>query len=112
LTPVAEAFHKAGFGPAGDLWSVINGSAMLTALRAPGSVNTRWLSEDVPYGLVTWAGLGAEAGVATPVIDALISLASAVLGTDCRAAGRSTDSLGLAGRSRAELTALLAHGTA
>ena len=28
LVPVAEAFHRAGFGPAGDLWSVINGSRM------------------------------------------------------------------------------------
>ena len=35
LTPVGEAFHAAGFGPAGDLWAVINGSRMLTALRAP-----------------------------------------------------------------------------
>jgi opine dehydrogenase len=50
MTPVAEAFHAAGFGPAGDLWSTINGSAMLTALRAPGSMSTRWLTEDVPYG--------------------------------------------------------------
>jgi opine dehydrogenase len=110
LTPVAAAFHRAGFGPAGDLWSVINGSAMLTALRAPGSIDTRWLSEDVPFGLVTWAELGAAVGVATPVIDALITLASTVLGFDCRAAGRTTDDLNLAGRSHAELTALLEHG--
>ena len=55
LTPVAEAFHRAGFGPAGDFWAVINGSRMLTALRAPGQVDTRWLTEDIPYGLATWA---------------------------------------------------------
>ena len=55
LTPVAEAFHRAGFGPAGDLWAIINGSRMLTALRAPGQVDTRWLTEDIPYGLATWA---------------------------------------------------------
>jgi opine dehydrogenase len=110
LTPVAEAFHQAGFGPAGDLWSVINGSAMLTALRAPGSIQTRWLSEDVPYGLVMWADLGAEAGVATPVIDALIALASVVLGFDCREAGRTPDDINLAGLTSAERTALLEYG--
>ena len=31
---------------------------MLTQLKAPGSLQTRWLSEDVPYGLRTWAELG------------------------------------------------------
>ena len=29
VTPVAEGFAAAGFGPAGDLWATINGSRML-----------------------------------------------------------------------------------
>lgn len=110
LTPVAEAFHRAGFGPAGDLWSVINGSAMLTALRAPGSMNTRWLTEDVPYGLVTWSALGAQMGVPTPVMDAVVTLASAVLGEDCGAAARTPTDLGLAGLAPTDLVAFLDHG--
>ena len=112
LTPVAAGFHAAGFGPAGDLWAVINGSRMLTALRAPGQVETRWLTEDVPYGLATWGELGAQAGVATPIIDALVTLASAVLGTDFRAGRRSLDDLGLAGLDEAALAALLRDGIA
>jgi opine dehydrogenase len=88
LLPVADGFHAAGFGPKGDLWSVINGSRMLTALRAPGSLETRWLSEDVPYGLGTWAALGDELKVDTPIMDSLIALASVVLGIDCAAACR------------------------
>lgn len=95
LTPVAEAFHAAGFGPAGDLWAVINGSRMLTALRAPGAIDTRWLTEDVPYGLVTWAALATVAGVPTPMLDAIITLASALLDTDLRATGRSLADLGI-----------------
>ena len=89
LMPVAEGFHAAGFGPQGDLWSVINGSRMLTALRAPGSLETRWLSEDVPYGIATWAALGDDLGIETPVMDALVALASVVLGFDAFAARRS-----------------------
>ncbi len=88
LMPVAEGFHAAGFGPKGDLWSVINGSRMLTALRAPGSLETRWLSEDVPFGIATWAAIGDELGVETPVIDALVALASVVLGYDATASRR------------------------
>ncbi|MGH2618082.1 MAG: NAD/NADP octopine/nopaline dehydrogenase family protein, partial [Thermomicrobiales bacterium] len=95
LTPVAEAFHRAGFGPAGDLWATINGSRMLTALRAPGQVDTRWLTEDIPYGLATWASLGARLGVETPVIDSLVTLASATLEQDFRSETRGLDMLGL-----------------
>jgi opine dehydrogenase len=110
LTPVAQAFHEAGFGPAGDLWSVINGSAMLTALRAPGSLETRWLSEDVSYGLVPWAELGAAVGVETPVIDALITLTSSVANVDFRTAGRALDALDLRGRDNRQLETFLQLG--
>lgn len=105
LLPVAAGFHRAGFGPDGDLWSVINGSRMLTALPAPGAVETRWLTEDVPFGLVTWAALAAVANVPTPMLDALVTLASAVLGQDFRQSGRSLASLGLAELSPAEIVA-------
>jgi opine dehydrogenase len=95
LTPVAEAFHRAGFGPKGVLWATINGSRMLTALRAPGQVDTRWLSEDIPYGLATWARLGDRLGVETPVIDALVALASTTLGQDFGSQARDLSALGL-----------------
>jgi opine dehydrogenase len=97
LTPVAEAFHRAGFGPAGDFWSTINGSRMLTALRAPGQIETRWLTEDIPFGLATWALLGDQLGVETPVIDALVTLAWATLGKDFQSETRGPQVLGLAG---------------
>ena len=97
LTPVAEAFHAAGFGPAGDLWATINGSRMLTALRAPGAINTRWMTEDVPYGLAAWAELGDALGVETPVMDALVHLGLVVTDLIGKDAGRGLKELGLAG---------------
>lgn len=105
LLPVADGFHRAGFGPDGDLWSVINGSRMLTSLRAPGAIDGRWLTEDVPFGLVTWAALAAVAGVPTPMLDAVATLASAVLGADCRAATRSPADLGIDGMTPPEIVA-------
>ncbi len=110
LTPVADAFHRAGFGPAGDLWSVINGSRMLTALRAPGTMDSRWLTEDVPFGLATWALLAARVGVATPLLDALLTLTSTVLGIDCRAQGRTLEDLGIAGLTGEALREFLQLG--
>jgi len=97
LTPVDEGFHAAGFGPKGDLWSVINGSRMLTQLRAPGAVNTRWLTEDVPYGLAAWASVADELGVETPTMDALSRLGLLVTGLEGTPCGRGAAELGLAG---------------
>lgn len=106
LLPVHEAFHQAGFGPQGDLWSVINGSRMLTQLRAPGAVNTRWLTEDVPYGLAAWASLGDELGVETPTMDALVRLGLIVTGLAGAPCGRGAAELGLAGLDARGMVAL------
>lgn len=110
LLPVHEAFHRAGFGPAGDLWATINGSWMLTRLKAPGSLESRWLTEDVPYGLAAWSRVGAQYGVETPILRALVELGSVVMGFDAWKAGRGLEELGLAGLDRAALTQLLEKG--
>jgi opine dehydrogenase len=103
LLPVDEAFHAAGFGPRGDLWATINGSRMLTQLRAPGSLETRWLTEDVPYGLAAWALLGEQYGVATPTLRGIVDLTSAMLGIDFWKAARTPKDLGIAGMSKSAL---------
>ena len=97
LMPVNEAFHQAGFGPKGDLWAAINGSYMLTRLKAPGSLESRWLTEDVPYGLAAWVSVGRQYGVATPVMESLVNLATPVMETDGWAAGRGVGELGIEG---------------
>jgi opine dehydrogenase len=100
LTAVDAAFHAAGFGPRGDLWATINGSRMLTQLRAPGAINTRWLTEDIPYGIAAWSLLGAQLGVATPLMQALVTLAGAALQQDFWSLARTPGRLGLAGLDR------------
>jgi opine dehydrogenase len=103
LLPVDEAFHAAGFGPRGDLWATIHGSRMLTQLRAPGSLQSRWLTEDVPYGLATWARLAAQLGVETPAMDALVKLGRVVARLEGCSTGRGLNELGLAGMSGAQM---------
>jgi opine dehydrogenase len=109
LLPVDAAFHAAGFGPKGDLWATINGSRMLTQLRAPGAINTRWLTEDIPYGLGAWSRLAAQLGVATPLMDALVTLASVALGQDFRQVTRTPEKLGLAGMDVGEMLRYVAR---
>jgi opine dehydrogenase len=66
-------------------------------IRAPDRVRTRYLTEDVPYGLVPIASIGRELGVRTPAIDLFVDLACTVLGEDLRMGARTAATLGLAG---------------
>ena len=110
LDTVEECYWKGGFGPRGDLWATINGSRMLTQLRAPGSLETRWLTEDIPFGIATWSLIGAEHGVQAPMLRALTDVGSAVTGMDCWQVARTPADLGIAGRSREDLEAYLYAG--
>ncbi len=110
LSPVDAAFHEAGFGPQGDLWATINGSRMLTQLRAPGTLETRWLTEDVPYGLAAWVHLGERYDVACPVMRSLVELNSAALGIDFWKSARTLEDLGIAGMSKDALLSFLESG--
>jgi opine dehydrogenase len=66
---------------------------------APTSLDARYVTEDVPFGLVPLAELGRLAGVPTPTAEALTTLASAALGRDFRREGRTLARMGLEGRS-------------
>lgn len=110
LPPANEAFHKAGFGPKGDLWATINGSRMLTQLKAPGSLESRWLTEDIPYGLSAWHDIGQQYGVPAPLMQSLVNLGSQVMGFDGWTHGRSLPELGIEGLSKEQLQTFLTTG--
>jgi hypothetical protein len=77
----------------------------------PRSMENKYVTEDVPCGLVPMAALGDAAGVATPVIDGLIALSSSILGRDLtRTDGRTLDYLGLAGKSIEEIRQVFETG--
>lgn len=67
---------------------------MPTRAKGPVKVDSRYISEDVPQGLVLLETLGEKLNVATPVCTALIEIASAALGRDLRAEGRTIHRLG------------------
>ena len=76
-------------------------------IEAQGELDHRYLTEDVGYSLIFLTDLAARLGVPTPVMDAVITLASVVLSRDFRAEGKRTVStLGLGGMSLEQLAAL------
>lgn len=68
--------------------------AMNSSPEGPAVPDSRYVTEDVPQGLVLLESLGVSLNVPTPTCSALIDIASAALKTDFRACGRTIDKLG------------------
>jgi opine dehydrogenase len=84
----------------------------LEVCEGPYKLHTRHLEEDIPFGLVTYSSLGKMLGVPTPVTDAIITLSEELLQKDCRAIGRTVESIGIDPRwSKETLKRYLRDGT-
>jgi opine dehydrogenase len=101
---------ESAYGPRGTLWESLNGSAGLTPVKGPPSLENRYVTEDIPYGLVAWASMGDAVGVETPMMDALIALGGVIMGKDCWKEGRNLAKLGLAGMDVSQIKSLLTNG--
>lgn len=73
----------------------LNYAEMDTRAKGPTKVDSRYISEDVPQGLVMLEALGKSLCVSTPIVSGLIEIAGAALGRDLRAEGRTPEGLGL-----------------
>ena len=73
----------------------LNYAEMDTRAKGPTVVDSRYISEDVPQGLVMLEALGNALDVQTPIASGLIAIASAALGRDLRAEGRTPEGLGI-----------------
>ena len=70
-------------------------------IKAQSELDHRYLTEDVGWSLILFTDLASRVGVATPVMDAVIQVASVVLARDFRGEGKRTlRTLGLDGLSR------------
>lgn len=71
-----------------NLHECIRNNEAYKEIDAPPTINTRYIFEDVPNGLVPVEAMGQEYGVPTPNISAIIDLACSVMDADYRATGR------------------------
>jgi opine dehydrogenase len=83
---------------------------MVARISGPSSVRSRYITEDLPQGLVPMAHLARQFGVPTPVIDAVIALGSVINQTDYLKEGLSLQDLGLAGLDREQMLRYLNEG--
>ena len=87
----------------------IHANLSYRGILAPHRTEMRYITEDVPCSLVPMSSIGRKFGVKTPVMDALIALASAMHDRDYYAEGRTVERLGITDLSLKQIR-LLAIG--
>jgi opine dehydrogenase len=79
-------------------------------MKGPGHLKDRYVTEDVPYGMVLLSTLGNLLQVPTPTHDAVIQLASIINRTDYWKTGRGIKQLGLYNLDKKGLKRFLLEG--
>lgn len=102
-----ESYHVVGE----DIYEAIMNNPYYAGFSAPSHfLAQNHILDDVPDSLVPIASFGRAFGVATPTIDSLVHLASAMCGIDWWTEGRTVESLGLGGMSAREMLDHVEHG--
>ncbi|WZL72434.1 NAD/NADP octopine/nopaline dehydrogenase family protein [Clostridiaceae bacterium 35-E11] len=79
-------------------------------IKAPSSLDTRYIFEDVPQSLVPISDVGKHLGIYTPTIDSIIHLASVLHNTNYYKNGRKVIDMGLDGLSIDEIKRFVLTG--
>jgi opine dehydrogenase len=87
-----------------------NSDGPYQATGTPKSLDHKFITEDVPTGLVPMSALGAAAEVGTPAIDALIEIVRSMTGQYFAAEGRTLERLGLGGMDAPQIRSVVEQG--
>ena len=93
-----------------DLNEAIHNQTGYYGIKAPSTLNHRYIFEDVPMSLVPIASLGQRYGVSVRGIDSIVRLACIIHRTDYWRRGRTIDKLGIDHLSVGELTQWVMDG--
>ena len=107
--PFPELFALLGFttpiANGADAYRAVHASRLIHPIRAPTTLDHRYLHEDVGWGLVPWMHLAALAGCPTPTIAALTNLASVINEVDYARQGLTLERMGLDNKSAEQIRA-------
>jgi len=110
--PTLERLYSLGYTDRKDnLYEAYRNSKVFAPMKAPEDLQGRFIPEDIPYGLVTWSSLGDMIGVASPLMKAIITIASSLNQKNYLIEGRTVEKLGLAGMNVNQLNQFLSEGT-
>ena len=89
-----------------------NSDGPYQATGTPKSWDNKYITEDVPVGLMPMQAIGGACGVPTPMIDAVIALACRLAGSDFAAQARTLRRMGIDGLDAAGMRRALDQGFA
>ena len=111
ITMSAKDWLEAAYGARGaTLYEAIQSNESYRGIKAPQTLRHRYITEDVPTGLIPIASFGRHLGLPTPFTDSLIQMACGVTATNYWMYGRTVESLGLAGMAPAEIRDFVENG--
>jgi len=90
--------------------AIFDKEGCVAKISGPASVKSRYITEDIPYGLVPIQKLATQYGVSTPLINAVIELGSVINQTDYMKEGMSLEEIGISRLSQSELRRFLDEG--
>jgi opine dehydrogenase len=107
--PFVELFHRFGFTDealrTASVYEAIKGSEMIHPIKAPPTLDHRYLHEDIGWGLVPWMHLAAAVASPAPAISAITHLAGVINGIDYAREGLTLEGMGLTGKTADEIRA-------
>jgi opine dehydrogenase len=95
---------------AGTMQEAVAGNPAYVGIKAPGTLEHRYLLEDVPTGLIPLIELGDAADLDSPTLRGLVARARAALGGERWQRPRTLDVLGLDGLGTAAIRRFVEHG--
>ncbi len=110
-TPTLPGWIAAAYGHRADtIEAAVGGNPAYVGIKAPTTLEHRYLLEDVPTGLIPLVELGRAAGLALSALSGLVDLARAALGGEPWRRPRTLDALGLEGLSARAIRAFVERG--
>jgi opine dehydrogenase len=94
-----------------SLYEMLQSNPAYQGISGPQDIHARYITEDVPTGLVPMEAFAQLYGIPTPTISALISIANSLIGADFRASGRNLERLGLHGMNPSHIPVFIKEGT-
>lgn len=110
LTPLIQWLRLNQGGTGNKLHQIIESITRFQKIKAPESLDGSLLSDSVPCGLTPLVSIGEHLGLELPVTRSLVHLASALLGHDFFAEGRTVETMGLSELKLKDIHRILSCG--
>lgn len=107
-----ERLYRMGYSPMKNTLyeSYQSSTEVFQLIEGPNDLSGRYLTEDAPCALVAMAEIAKLVGVATPVMDSVVYLASTLRSEDYWLTGRTLEKMGLKDMTTNEIRELLQNG--